>query len=391
MVAPPPHDELSAVPTGRFWKLLLIMRSPVASWMIAVIGTLIGGWLELDSDRIRKSSKGFWDLLLDQTPGMVDWRTTAFWVLCTLWTALLAARLREDHTAATQRDLLLIRTIHRWPDVTVLHRYVPDYYQRIQDLAGPLVLASPPKTVDDAAKKVRDMLDVIAGLARRFSKATDASYGANVMLLADHSAFGPLRDAVHFVQDLDTMDGAIGLLYLPKDLLLQHQATDAPRRIPAIALPIPKTDTTRNGYSCVIPGAPAALFRVNSVHEDTHTIRAQCNGLSPEVTHQIEEYFKGPEGKDVRSFASFRIGTTQDPIGVLNIDSNRTHVLGTDTSQYLAFYALLEPLLPSLGLCVAEYAALAGPPGQPPSPAPAPAPPPAVPPVPAPAAPAGNG
>jgi hypothetical protein len=340
---------------------LLVLNSPLAAWLIAVLGTMIGGWLELDSDRIRTSSKSFLAFVFQSAHGDVDLRTTAFWIVCALWTLLLGTRLQMDGKAAVRRDLTLIRTIHRWPDVAVLHSYTKEYYDQVQLACGPYGLTEAPQTAEDAAQRVVQVLDVIAGLARRFSKVSDASYGANVMLVAGHEAFPALRKQVRFVQDDETMDGAKGLLYLPQALLLTQQKGDQTRAIPLIALPIPKSEVTNNGFNCVIPGAPAALFRTNSVHEDTHTITKECAGLTPDVIHQMELYFRrGGAGQAVRSFASFRLGSMHDPIGVLNIDSNRTHVLGTEPSEYIAFYALLEPLLTGLRLLVKEYAELAG-------------------------------
>jgi hypothetical protein len=89
-----------------------------------------------------------------------------------------------------------------------------------------------------------------------------------------------------------------------------------------------------------------------------------CGDMGKEIVEEIRAYFgPGGEGKDVRSFASFRLGpTADDPIGVLNIDSNGVCVLGESDEFYITFYALLEPFIAALAIQVREYAHLAGPP-----------------------------
>jgi hypothetical protein len=74
---------------------------------------------------------------------------------------------------------------------------------------------------------------------------------------------------------------------------------------------------------------------------------------------QIREYFsdKGP-GRHIKSFASFRLGTGLNPIGILNIDSSEPGVLGYTQDYYPTFHALLAPIMAALALNVQAYAQL---------------------------------
>jgi predicted transcriptional regulator YheO len=109
-----------------------------------------------------------------------------------------------------------------------------------------------------------------------------------------------------------------------------------------------------------LPGAPSALLQGRpSLHEDTSRLDLSEYDLHEDIKSQIREYF-GPtgDGRAVRSFVSLLIGREREnPIGILNIDSDHPNVLGNDR-YHDTFYALVTPFLSMLAAPVAEYAYL---------------------------------
>lgn len=123
---------------------------------------------------------------------------------------------------------------------------------------------------------------------------------------------------------------------------------------------MPNKEFDRFNHRRTLPGAPTALAGEDpaSVQEDTARMADQCRHLGP-VADEVGEYFGASgEGKDIKSIASFRIGPREEPVGVLNIDSSETNVLGPDDQFYLTFRALIAPTLEMLAPVVKEYALL---------------------------------
>ncbi len=343
-----------------------LLRSPLAAWLVAFLGTALSIWLQLESDRIRIGLVAFSHAFPKLWLATPDLRTISFWAGCACWAWLLGARLRIEDQQISERDDAMQRSFQAWPGQDSLRLYASRFFSEVRNALGPFVLSPPDAGISgqdralELGRTIVQALETIAELAQTFSKVNDASYGANIMLVATPEDFPSLRGSVQFVVDRETMDGAKGLLYLPEALLLRNRSTQPHRDITCIALPFPNSATTESGANNVIPGAPAAIHHANSVLADTHAITRECPGVHEEIRIQLRAYFQGGLGKDVRSFASFRLGTSANPVGVLNIDSNRPHVLGRNPVHYIAFYALLEPLLDMLRLSVQEYATVVG-------------------------------
>jgi hypothetical protein len=274
-------------------------------------------------------------------------------------TTLLALRLKAEDHVDDEKTLEVFRAVIRAPNARI-HDHYPEYWSAFEDeLHGALSGI----TRDEVAKGIRGCLKVIAEMAANFARAeaTRGEYGANIMLFVwrDNSG-GPLFPkslvaALRFHSATDL--GALrGMLYLPGDLTVRSLDDAHVRVIPNFALPVP--DTGSSSAPPPIPGAPFAVIDGGSVHGDARTIADSeaCEYFSKSVRDQIREYFsERGAGRNVGSFASYRIGTGTKPAGVLNLDTNHRHVLGPHEEFYTTFTALVVPMLEGLRFAVERY------------------------------------
>ncbi|HEY9516853.1 MAG TPA: hypothetical protein VIQ74_14340 [Gemmatimonadaceae bacterium] len=338
-------------------------------------GFLLGVWISLLGSDIGQSMRVFFGLpvLVPRSAGVqqvrivlerggIDWWTTAFWIATALYAWVVYKRLQHEDARETERAMAIIRTIHRSPNINVI-RYYPDYYRAFQR-------ALQSQEVDDEMSEhhrlqafsanIRAGLDVIADMAQEFARANGASYGANVMLVARRPFTPDLIKALRFHPKTDT-EGLLAILYLPEALLVTEREGQKARHIPCISLPVPREEYNQRGERLALFGAPTALLRGEpSVYLDTRDVSSEYEDLAKPIQSEISEYFSPDgDGRDVRSFASFRIGYSADnPIGVVNIDSNEQYVLGRDEEFFVTFRALMEPLLDMIAPQVVEYARL---------------------------------
>lgn len=283
-------------------------------------------------------------------------------------TLALAYRLKVEDDEEDEKTLEVFRAITRAPNVRV-HEVYEEYWRAFVDELQPLVSLDTSRTETkemsrpEAAKAIRGALRVIAEMAAHFSRVEtkSESYGANVMIVVrKRDDGGPLFVAslvealkFHARTDLDSLQG---MLYLPAALLVPSLGDPETRAIPNIALPIPiPTGPTAN---VVIPGAPMAILRGGSIHNDARLIATEeCQAFAQWIRDEIAFYFSDEgAGRHVGSFASFRLGSGEDPIGVLNIDTSHQHVLGVHPEFHRTFVALLVPMLWMLRDAVRKYA-----------------------------------
>lgn len=361
--------EHALVRTSSRW----IDKRPVA-FVLAYGAVLLGVWAEFDSglgtalgQALSNLRSVFTQRSLKPVFVGVHERTAVFCVLLLVIATLLWKRLKADDQKQDERMLGMLRALYRVPNISVVRQYAEGYWP---EFCKALRDKWPDDTVvgEDRrfamARAIRDALAVIIDMTHEFARGGAAQYGANIMLILarDDSAAKPFPE--DFVKKLrfhshGAIDELSGLLYLPDELVVENRDDLKERTIARIVLPVPYAEEDR-GRRLVIPGAPTAVLRGRqSVLEDTTTMAGDCADFAASVRDEIGEYFSAKgEGRDVRSFASLRLGTFDSPIGVLNIDSNRTHVLGLEDEFYDSFHALIQPMIDRLADAVIEYAAL---------------------------------
>ncbi len=390
------------------------VHSPLVAFLLSWGALIIGVWTALDQDHLEQSTKlGYcvvqqhaakaWarDTLAtyscQQGPALanparaasamprriamesVTWDRSVifFWLVLIGLTYSLWRRLKADDEKDVERTSALIHALHRTPNLNVVRDY-PAWLANVRAALfdnWPEGSQSPDERREIIATNIRSALYTIALMAREFARADGARYGANVMLylpnVADTLTHYPRRvlDTLRF-HEPSAAATFQGLLYLTAELLLPDvdaadaddagASTGAKRHIPAICLAVLRRNDETQEYDLAIPGAPAAVIQQDecglSVHEDTRAIERECTGFDQRIRDRIKKYFS-PEGdgRDIASFASWRIGSRDDPVGVLNIDSDKTRVLGTEPEYYVTFSALVTPILIFLQEALEDY------------------------------------
>lgn len=264
-----------------------------------------------------------------------------------------------------EEKLDIFRALYRVPNVNVIKRYPDTYWPKFTAALAsgwPDAHTPPQERRVRMARCIRDALAVVAEMARQFSRADGARYGANVMLIVrpgddPRALFPPAILEVLRFHSKRALGELAGVLYLAEELRVASIESGPPRHVPVIALPVPESGTDGDGHRLVIPGAPEAVITgVPSAYEDTARIAADCRHLDARVRNEVGTYFSPRgEGRDIRSFVSLRLGDGVTPVGILNIDSDHTHVLGLHEHFYVSFYALVRPMLDRVRDAVASY------------------------------------
>lgn len=320
-----------------------LLTRPTVAWILAFGSVAIGAALSIWPEEIRDTTMG----LFQATATTLEPWTTLFWTGTSFWAYLLYRRLKADHQTEDNRLAEVLRAVHRVPNYQVVLSY-PDYYQRAADAIARTAEAGGTTEEMLAAIEtgIQAVLALVAEMAAEFARASnDISYGANIMLVARPGQAGSPFDN-RLIEGLRFYDRAGGnpssllaILYLPQALLLGHTPDRPTRAIPLISLPVPSNPRTPAGDRLALPGAPWALLTgTQSMEEDTRNMAGECADFAKPIIAEIERYFgDGGDGRDVRSFVSYRIGDELTPVGVLNIDSNNTHVLGREPEYYASF------------------------------------------------------
>lgn len=278
---------------------------------------------------------------------------------------LISTRLRADDERQTEEKLDIFRALYQVPNVNVIKQYPEAYWPKFTSALAsewPGALTPPQERRDAMARCIRDALAVVAEMARQFSRAGGARYGANIMLIVrpgdDPAApFPPgVLETLRF-HSKKALGELAGVLYLPEELRVASTDSGAPRHVPVIALPVPESEAGVDGHRLIIPGAPQAVITgLPSAYEDTARIADDCRHLDARIRHDVGTYFSPRgEGRDIRSFVSLRLGDDNTPVGVVNIDSDHTHVLGLHEHFYVSFYALARPMVDRLRDAVVSY------------------------------------
>jgi hypothetical protein len=356
----------------QFWRVQLSLarirevtrpwrERPKGAFLIAAGSFVLGAALSVWPPEIRDATRRFFY----GPRGDVEWLVLAFWTVALLWTRALWNRLHADEEHETAQQAGLQSAIWRAPNPQVLTDY-PTYYAAAAEVITRLGDVDDPGTrFDELEKAIQAVLTYIIGIAKQFSsiRPTTAVYGANVMLIArpddePHDFVERLVGVLRFHdKEGSGLQGLQAILYMPPGLTARL-ATAAPYAGPVIALPVPRRGRTPEGYAIALPGAPQALLGgATSVYEDTRRISEYCQDFSAPIRSSVQRYFsEDGDGKHIRSFASFRLGDSRVPAGVLNIDSSDTHLLGPDKSFYPTFYALITPFLWLLAKPARAYA-----------------------------------
>jgi Ion channel len=100
-----------------------------------------------------------------------------------------------------------------------------------------------------------------------------------------------------------------------------------------------------------LPGAPQAVGSEKGYVIVSDSQKMDFSRQDEDVINRLRDYFSS-QAKDVRSFASVRIGPRDNPIGVINIQSNEPDLCGNSPEAQTILVDMMHPF--------ARYLALAG-------------------------------
>ena len=364
-------------------KLRTVGLHPILPALAAIVGAVAGVFGTIYTSAIR----AVFPFAIHYGP--IAWPAVFFWLLVIVfglgfglstWAqsdataqALKELQKLSDETRAAQNNLeSLIRTL---PPEGFLRKHEKYYEISVRATIG--VIGSNDVNLERVIGAVHVLLANLASLARDFDRADEgAVYCANIMLFhrqKDLASIPNIRSRLRFFEAGMSLDSLAGGLELLPDLSIQVGAegpSAASDVIPAIVLPIPaKNLRDDKGKTTVLPGAPEAFCLTIGYarYEDTSTLGVWCrtkSGLRGSVADDIEGYF-GPtgEGRAIRSFASFVFGRPRSeekhlrPLGVINLHSNQTGILGKTTSDdgRKLFMPLTAPYRFLLWMLVNQY------------------------------------
>ncbi len=339
---------------------------PVFPPLAALVSFLVAAAAALFPGEIGGATREFLQRLAAFDPGRPQVWVAAFWGMLGALASILYLRLRAEGWHGSERMRKMLQAVHRSPNPNVFVDYPRIFRQAEASVHVLAVVADEPAAArrEAAIRSARGVLDRIVELARHFSQAPESNLRASIYLIADPAPDGgPYAAALvqrlrFFDRARHRLDGLRSLLYLPGDLSSAEDRGAAGDV--RIALPVPHRAETPQGHRLALPGAPHALLTGEArVYEDTRaSVGDWCSDLEKSVRDEIERFFdKGGDGRDIRSFVSLRLGHDADPVGVLNLESDRTRLLGPEPEYYVTFFALAEPLVRLLAAPVSAYAA----------------------------------
>ncbi len=301
----------------------------------------------------------------------VVWVAVSFWASLVGFGIMFGLNIRGQARAAERQiDRLrdetrvlegLVRTL---PPENFLERF-----QSVLEETYTSVLQSRQQGPDQQrlVDEIQTNVGAIAFLARMFDGDHEgAIYSANIMLYKPMTELkddelARLEGAIQFLgeEHLVLRESLSGLLVLNPSLAMSANAKtryqDA--NMPQLVLPVPSPDRRCYGaYSGVLPGAPEAFLNPDglSAYMNTDSLAEYCRDqklFHPRVADELQTYFNTPPGNAVKSFFSisipnpetFRLGSSCEPMGVLNIHSNKTDMLGE--REITMFLPLVRPFV----------------------------------------------
>ena len=342
---------------------------PVYSTLAGLLFFILAAAAVLFPGELRDATREFAQRLVAIDPGRPHVWTLAFWGMLAALAATLYLRLRTEAWEKVESTRRLLQAVHRSPNPKIFVDY-PRLFREAEASAKALESAAgQPASVrrEAALAAVHEVLNRIIEFARYFSQAPATHLRASIYLVAEPAPAGPpYHDALierlrFFDRTRHRLEGLRSLLFLPGDLAVGHKVPRDPGEV-LVALPVPQRAETTHGHRLALPGAPFALLSGEAcIYEDTReSVGEWCADLEKSLRDEIERYFgKGGDGGDTRSFLSIRLGPESDPVGVLSLESDHTHVLGPEPEYHVTFFALAEPLVRLLIGPVSAYTAAA--------------------------------
>lgn len=280
-----------------------------------------------------------------------------YWFILLVWLFSYFFFVSNENSASRIATSNLRSAIFRAPNPNVFGEYEL-LFKKIRNL----VLENESLHANETFKLelgLKSILENICELTSIYSNTTDTHiiYGANIMLYLPMNLHRDLiiklrQNQLQWIHlretDLDTFSG---VLYLVPNLVFKTGGTIEPNNdMSSITLPVINLEDKEQAVLKNIPGAPIAAVDERFVFSDVRSSKAYRHLGLAEVNAAKEYWTK--KLSSIRSVMSFSIPykwnnveidekLNLDIIGVLNIDSTNTNILGTDKEYYTTFISLL--------------------------------------------------
>lgn len=312
-----------------------------------------------NSDRIKTNSLEFFAFNLKLSNfTLIDWPLLIFWILLFIYMFYLPQY--YEGVSKTNKESLekILNSVHEAPDRQVFAAYSELYNKTMDELYDNN--KTDKTSFESNLEEIKAILKSITELVKYFSPYDDSieKIGANVWLVLrlDDNKIKPGSLIPSFRTSINPNDGVIGIAVLVNDLILKESNSghinfnfEKP-----LVLPIHSNDRDENGFRIALPGVPFAAIEGASAHYNVSLIENDLRDFSAPVREEVLNYFNKGDGKPISSFASFRLGNGQNPVGVLNLDSKNTHIVGN--KRFLkSLLSLLTPFMYELRIRVEKY------------------------------------
>ncbi|MDP9113922.1 MAG: hypothetical protein M3O20_09585 [Acidobacteriota bacterium] len=226
---------------------------------------------------------------------------------------------------------------------------------------------------------IRAIVASAASLAESYDVGTGARYAANIMFFVPNLGKPPyfedeywkvVRFKPHWCEENRNL--VDGVLILKKEL--SAKAGD-PRAADAINdLGFITENHPLSGKWRILPGAPRAF--AGGLGEQKYAahgyrdvakigeLNQQDFMIEKDILMEVEKYYSQGEGANVKSFVAFTIPRVRDqaanPLGVLNIHSDRVGMLGGAQDKFQIFAQLMAPFIGELAWAAELWAEKTG-------------------------------
>lgn len=323
----------------------IVIRSaehPLFGALIAICMLWVGVCASLFSADIKDATDLFVRrLFLLRFSGAVHWVTCAFYAALLIFPVgtylqFLVKRIRDD-----RRITELAAAVHEMPNPRAIEHFISDY-RMVREILS---------SQEDPSQKLIALLATLRHFAAQFADRAERRYGVNIMIASDREELD--ESLVLFA------DPSRRFSFHPKILVLDEEFA-LPAflgRYTASALPIPEQAFDQETQlPLAFPGAPWTFLTGEMVViPDTSEIFDAPGDFLQSERERMRSFFSlAGQGRFLKSFVSIRLEYGGEPIGIVNIDSSETDLLGTSASFYSLFEALSMPIVDAIATVLAQ-------------------------------------
>lgn len=316
--------------------------------LVIVLPVFIGVLINLFKIRCEKEINN----LIEHDIFLVPYCVLIIITVIIIWIILLRNGIRHEN----QKHEMLSQLIRKTPNMLVVQNNVK-FYRLFAKTINNQLKDIKNKSLSELTSLLKIALKIIAETTRDFTYKDGDMICANFMLLINNKSSSSI---IKKVMQKVRMEKRIVLYNCGGDINgvlintneLVYYSDERIKKMPLMLLPISR-DYEINNVILSLPGAPTAAYMGWDIVKDTSSIVEKCKHFCLLTQKDINNYFS-TEGAHIKSFLSIRIGDNYQPVGILNVDSNKNNILG-DEEFYNIYKALIIPLLEVINPVIEEY------------------------------------